>query len=128
MHDASEAYLNDLNSPVKHLIQGDYKRMERELEACVAKKWGLCYKDGWPEAVQKADNLAFRLEVIRLFDYGNPLWQYYKIDPAEYKAAPYRIAELQNPEQAMMGFLMRYHELFDKQVTEDPGTEVIFAG
>jgi hypothetical protein len=126
MHDAAEAYINDLNSPVKHLVEGKYRETEKELERVIAKKWNLCYADGWPKAVVDADTKAFRLETMRLFDPGSPLWLYYKIDPAEYGKSSYRPGELLGPDMAMLAFLGRYKALFEMylQVPEDSGVSI----
>jgi hypothetical protein len=40
MHDAAEAYLGDIASPLKHLLP-DYKAMEQEFEWVIQAKYGI---------------------------------------------------------------------------------------
>jgi hypothetical protein len=52
LHDAAEAYLCDLPSPVKPLIVG-FKALEMAVEAAVAERFGLKYP--WPWEVHDVD-------------------------------------------------------------------------
>jgi hypothetical protein len=60
LHDASEAYLSDLPSPVKQVMP-EYRRIEAELERRIAAAFGLQYPMH-PE-VKWADDHVFQLEV-----------------------------------------------------------------
>lgn len=114
LHDAAEAYINDLNSPVKSLILGDYKKMEAELELCIAKKFGLVHP--MPKEIKDADYLAFKLEVQRLFKFGSPLWKKYIDDINLFKTSKYKPIQLLTPVEAKSFFLRRYAELFEMPV------------
>ena len=48
MHDASEAYIIDVPSPVKYELP-KYKIIEKRIEKVIAQKWNLVYNNGWPE-------------------------------------------------------------------------------
>jgi len=52
LHDASEAYLGDVVSPLKRLLP-DYMRMERAMMEAICEKFGLSKK--MPYAVKEAD-------------------------------------------------------------------------
>lgn len=59
LHDASEAYLLDIPSPIKKGLS-NYKEIENKLMALIADKFGF----GWPlpEAIKKVDELMLQLE------------------------------------------------------------------
>jgi 5'-deoxynucleotidase YfbR-like HD superfamily hydrolase len=65
MHDASEAYLMDLPSPIKALLP-DYYKMEDRICKVIAEKFNLQYP--WPEPVKKADKEQLEFE-----------WDYYML-------------------------------------------------
>lgn len=52
LHDASEAFLGDVASPLKRLLP-DYKAIEQRVERAIAKRFDLEYP--FPESVKKAD-------------------------------------------------------------------------
>lgn len=52
MHDASEAYLGDVSSPLKAMLP-DYKVIEHRTEEAIAKAFGLRYP--FPDSVKLAD-------------------------------------------------------------------------
>ena len=71
LHDAQEAYVGDMVSPVKSQIDGRYKQMEEDLQSAVRKKlhsdYGLGFV-GWdPPEVGVADRLALEVEFFYLF-------------------------------------------------------------
>jgi hypothetical protein len=53
LHDASEAYLVDIPRPIKPYL-ANYKELERRLNECIAKKFGVAYP--WPQEVIDLDN------------------------------------------------------------------------
>jgi hypothetical protein len=59
LHDASEAYLMDLPTPIKKLIP-DYYAMEERINLVIAAKFNLVYP--WPEEVKRADQLMLETE------------------------------------------------------------------
>lgn len=52
LHDASEAYITDIPSPIKPYLSG-YADIERRLEECIALKFGLAYP--WDKSIKEAD-------------------------------------------------------------------------
>lgn len=62
LHDASEAYLGDVISPLKHLLGGVYKSLECNFENVIAQKFGLDTSAETKAAIKKADLLALELE------------------------------------------------------------------
>lgn len=74
MHDASEAYLTDMQRPVKVLPEFEiFKRVEEGLEAAIAEKFGIPHP--LPTEVKRADNVALIAEVRRLMNgCSDPDW------------------------------------------------------
>ncbi len=64
LHDASEAYLQDIASPVKAALS-EYKTIEHGLMKCIAEKFSFA----WPksEIVEFYDSLALQIEGNALF-------------------------------------------------------------
>lgn len=63
MHDAAEAFIGDVSSPLKKLLP-DYKAIERRVEEHVFSTLGLPYP--FPASVKKADRIMLRLEQSQL--------------------------------------------------------------
>lgn len=76
LHDAAEAYLNDLSSPVKHnwFSLWGYRRLERKNMAAIAAKFGLPAE--MPACVHEADQRMLRTEQCQLMPYceHTPIW------------------------------------------------------
>jgi hypothetical protein len=65
LHDATEAYVVDLPSPVKrHPLLGGYAKVEDGVGKVLARKYGFTYP--MPEAVRLADAFALRVEADAL--------------------------------------------------------------
>ena len=58
LHDASEAYIQDISRPLKNLLV-EYKRLEENLSETIYAKW-LKYRDD--AAIKKADNILLVTE------------------------------------------------------------------
>ena len=63
LHDASEAYIGDIVSPLKKALP-DYQVIEQGIEKVIAEKFSLQYP--FPEAVHKADKDILELEFSSL--------------------------------------------------------------
>src|SRR3990167_7917384 len=102
MHDAPEAYMNDVNRPLKHSLP-DYKRIEQLNWAVIAEKFGLPAE--LPPEVHDADAAVFLTEQALLLP---PL-------PArgEYAAQAGAAVEILSlaPNAAERLFLARFYEL-----------------
>lgn len=77
LHDGSEAYFNDIASPVKRELP-DYKQAEKNFQKVLAHKYGLPAE--MPEIVHKADWTSLLIEARDLFatshpgEYGETEW------------------------------------------------------
>lgn len=72
LHDAAEAYLGDVNSPLKRLLP-EYKEIEHGVEAAIAKKFGLEYP--FPSGVKHADLQQLRTEAHHLLPSRGEEWE-----------------------------------------------------
>jgi hypothetical protein len=59
LHDASEAYLGDVASPLKHMLP-QYKTLEQHVQRQIAKRFGLAWP--MPDEVHEADLRALMAE------------------------------------------------------------------
>jgi len=102
LHDASEAYLNDIARPLKHTsLLADYRAAETKLQALIYRRFGL--KGEEPESVKLADQKALHAEIRDLVINGNPL------HVAAAEGVP--IIYAQKPEFARHIFLERFRAL-----------------
>lgn len=107
LHDASEAYLGDMVSPVKKQIDKKFKFAENRIEKAVAEVFGLSGKV--PDTVHEYDTRIRKDEMESLFRFI--------YTPEEYMT---RIAPLSvpitgwMPEEAENNFMIRYNELWPK--------------
>lgn len=72
LHDASEAYMGDMVSPLKELFP-EFKKLEKNIQAMVYEKYGLP-SETLPE-VKDLDLRIMVLEKIKLFDDKAPKWE-----------------------------------------------------
>lgn len=70
LHDAAEAYIGDVSSPLKSLLP-DYKQIEQRMEEAVWGKFGL--RGPLPKQVKDADNAAYNLERTAYMVYAKNL-------------------------------------------------------
>ena len=103
LHDAAEAYINDINRPMKHhpQMQG-YRQVEEKLEAVIRQKFGLV---GVPNPVVKeVDNGLVCTEARQLMPPNTLSWTeghpFYNIQLPEWE-----------PRHAEFKFLHRFKEL-----------------
>lgn len=75
LHDASEAFMNDINSPLKALLPG-YKRIEKKVEKEIFKRFGL--KFPMHPSIKVADTNIFQAEDYYLRGNVNKLGPYFK--------------------------------------------------
>jgi hypothetical protein len=59
LHDASEAYLGDVATPLKNMLP-QYRELEEHIQRTIARKFGLCWP--MPKAVKAADVRALMAE------------------------------------------------------------------
>ena len=106
MHDAAEAYLGDIASPLKQLLP-EYKVIEERVERAIAKQFNLAYP--FPKCVKEVDMIMLRTEFEDVVG-GNMPDICKNIERAEFKIEPSR-----NPCDVEMEFLLRYYELVLKK-------------
>lgn len=117
LHDAAEAYLNDLNTPVKKELSR-YRDIEDDLLRVIYRKYGLA--EGLPKDVKDADETMFRLECLRFFPNGSPLWLAYKLKAEEYTKSSVKIERVLDHQEARLAFITRYEELFESEFLPPP--------
>jgi 5'-deoxynucleotidase YfbR-like HD superfamily hydrolase len=71
LHDASEAYMKDLPSPLKALLP-DYKIIEARVDAAIRKRFGL--PAAMSPAVKRADMILLATERRDLMRQGDDVW------------------------------------------------------
>lgn len=103
LHDAAEAFLGDVASPLKRLLP-DYRALEKRVEQAVFSRFGL----GWPmpEEVKHADQSVMSAELQVLMPAGTNDW----LREAGVTPASVEIRRL-DPVRAKALFLTRYDEL-----------------
>lgn len=100
MHDSSESFMNDLNSPLKALIPA-YKRLEIKVEKEIFKRFGL--KFPMHPSIKVADTNILQAENYYLRGIDNKLGPYFK--PIKAWTA----------EKSKKEFLKRFNELTEKK-------------
>lgn len=66
LHDSSEAYLGDMNRPLKHFTPAgdEYRKVEARVQTVIYEKFGLNYLD--PEIIHEIDNQMLYAEKAQL--------------------------------------------------------------
>lgn len=106
LHDAAEAYIGDINRPLKNLIH-ELKYAERAIYAEVAKKFGL--PDTETPCVKEADNIALVTESRDLMPDGGGQenWEW----AVDIPRLSHRIEAIENWRLVETLFLNRFYEL-----------------
>lgn len=107
LHDAAEAFIGDVSTPLKMLLP-QYKEIERAVEDAVFSRFGVLHMPH--EIVKMADLQALKLEKRDLM--GGPDWEYL----AHIKLLDVKIEPV-TPASAKELFLHRYAEIL--QMKED---------
>lgn len=107
LHDASEAYLADIATPVKKLLS-EYQEIENNLMIAIAKR----YNFEWPmhPAVKQCDLMALSIEAHHLLPSRGNDWDTWKVVKRPPIVDAYRPIGM-NPETAMQVFLDKFFEL-----------------
>jgi 5'-deoxynucleotidase YfbR-like HD superfamily hydrolase len=101
LHDASEAYLVDLPTPLKRDPRfAFYREAERELMRAICQRFGMSEHE--PQAVADADAILLATEARDLMPYTLEYWAKLTHEPLEEMITPWM------PEQAKRNFISRY--------------------
>ena len=123
MHDATEAYLNDIAAPFKHQLT-QYRDLEGELYKKLANHFGLRHE--LSESTKIADRQALFIEAYVLFPRGQGRdWVGYKEygqvdvlgarwDRQEHIGKKHPLGPILTPMEAKIQFLERFHELYGR--------------
>lgn len=109
LHDASEAYITDIASPVKQYLS-NYKEMEDVIMTAISKKFGF----QWPmhKAVKYADLVQLSTEAYQLMPGKGENWNMW--DDIQRPAFEEGVAiSCWQPALAKQEFLKRFRELFN---------------
>jgi hypothetical protein len=102
LHDASEAYLNDIASPVKAGLP-DYKAAEVAMERALATRFSIAFPK--TDAVRRADGIAVATEARDLMTAAATLWRLPEKPLRGVTIEPW------SPAQAERAFLDRFREI-----------------
>jgi 5'-deoxynucleotidase YfbR-like HD superfamily hydrolase len=107
MHDDSEAYMGDMNRPLKHFTAAGpaYRRQEAVIQHLICRKYGLSLIE--PASVLMADQQMLTAERNQLMRLNFKISDKFQTAPA----APIKIARW-SPEKAEKMFLKRFKELY----------------
>jgi hypothetical protein len=106
LHDASEAYMRDLNRPIK-VMMPDYTKYEAAIMAVIAQRFGFAWP--LPKVVHNADARVMATEAEVCMNTSDP--EFYVSCPS--KPKPYRglVIEPWGMERAEQEFLDRFNQL-----------------
>lgn len=112
MHDAPEAYIGDLNRPLKHYTEAGvaYRRQEAVIQKAIAERFGYSVVE--PESVKLADNSMLYAEKKQIVGYTFEEAE----DWGRYNEDNGIIIEEWTPQQAKQAFLDRFEELYKVRV------------
>lgn len=112
LHDATEAYLNDLPSPLKHTVDlGEYSNLENKIHDIINKKYNV--NEGMTPNIKKADLRALFTEKRDVLNVNSDWGWGYEINPF-----PEIIIPLP-PKEAKELFLNRFIELFHDEAKKE---------
>lgn len=110
LHDASEAYIHDIPSPVKPYLKS-YKKMEDKIMRAIAKKFGLVYP--LPQIVKDADAMCLKAEAKGLMMSGGTDWA--DMYPTPHELPRVRVMFAMPPFEAEQGFLSMFNAIMDQR-------------
>jgi 5'-deoxynucleotidase YfbR-like HD superfamily hydrolase len=102
LHDASEAFVGDVSSPLKKLLV-EYQKIENNIQADVARRFNLQYP--FPEEIHRADKQLYWAERKIIAPAVDALWH------KEFRASRKVEPQGWTPKIARKRFLDRYNEI-----------------
>jgi hypothetical protein len=73
MHDAQEAYTQDIVSPLKRMIADEYKPIEARVSAAVGERFGIDF-DKWDDVIKEIDHAMVLAERAALYPGYTGVW------------------------------------------------------
>lgn len=120
LHDASEAYLGDVSSPLKQLLP-EYKEIEKTVEAAIARRFELLYPHD--PLIKQMDLQQLCTEAHHLLPSGGKDWEvcngYMPEDGVHPRGVP--------PALAYQAFMTVYERLTGKTTVGVPESRIILA-
>lgn len=115
MHDASEAYIGDMNRPLKHYTSAGeaYRKVEHALQRTIAERFGFSVIE--PVSVKIADNQMLYAEKKQLMNFTFEASDWQGGQELNKTAADVEI-ERWSPETAEKMFLKRFEELYSWRI------------
>lgn len=112
MHDAPEAYIGDLNRPLKHYTEAGvaYRRQEAIIQKAIAERFGYSVIE--PKSVKLADNSMLYAEKAQIMGYKfeeSENWERYDENNGV-------TIEKWTPEKAEQMFLTRFEDLYKGRI------------
>jgi hypothetical protein len=107
LHDAAEAYIGDVNRPLKKLIGKSYRRINDRIDRVIRAKYGLPFIES--SIVKLVDGRMCLTESRDQMGDGGHDWKFYKV------MSPFPDVHITpcSPEEAELNFLERFHELYE---------------
>lgn len=109
MHDAAEAFIHDIVTPLKRQLP-DYHKIEARLELRLAERFGWSWTDYRREQVKLADLQALAIEQRDLVGRTDPWPIFDALDRAVLKSV--KITRCWHPDEAQDRFLAAFEDLF----------------
>lgn len=109
LHDASEAYIGDMNRPLKHFTTAgvEYRKVEAKIQGLITQVFGLPYVES--PIVKKVDNLMLYAEKRQLMFSKQFVYKWSE----EEEAADIKIVETSFRQNKSL-FLRRFNHLYNK--------------
>lgn len=103
LHDAAEAFMGDITSPLKSLLP-DYRALERSVETMILSRFGI--KGPLDPKIKHADMIALATEERDLMPNHTDQWEILRgVHPLPYRIKP------QSPAKAYRHFMARFNDL-----------------
>jgi hypothetical protein len=127
LHDASEAYIADVSTPVKRSGEmGKYRTIEHKLQAVVHEAFNVRLDADSEARVKRADLAMLRCEVLDLFKVLQPGWGLEDL-PAD-ALGRVCVRSPWSPDEARDKFVERYRDIFNRQSGAVPEAEATAKG
>jgi hypothetical protein len=121
LHDASEAYLRDIASPIKQYLT-NYSAIEEKLMQVIFDKFGI--QESWHNpGVKEADTMALKAEARTLLPSGGKDWLHLYPTKEEAWIQP----RCFTPAQAKQLYLEVFNDLTGRAVIWTPEKEIVIA-